>query len=421
MKAIFEIIRLEFLAAVRSRTVLLLSVASVLWMFALPYLIASDGTAEGAHRIYVRYSLGAVFALLSVSLAAAAAGSLAKDRAARRLQLTLVRPVRFFWIALGRTIALTSVGAFVLLLSAACALIQTNPTRTSYHVLAPVMESPQAEAERMYDAFMASPHTPPAVKSAKRSVVLRLLAQKAFDYYQTIPTNTTMRWNFAQVPADSQSLAVRLRFTTTFNTREDVRGEFTLGDYASAASNVTQSVVMFPLEANGTNAVAGTTLTFRNEGKSSLMLRPRRDIHLLYETPYSFFAVNLALAVVEMIALLAVVIAFALFLSAGLGRSVAVFTVFVSLFLSAVSPAIIEQYPDQLETDRRDRIGLMITRFADKVSSPIASFNPVSALAEDEMIEPADAARAVALDLIFLPLLLALAAGILLPRKQQEV
>ncbi len=419
MKAFFEIIRLEFLSAVRSRTVLLLSVASVVWMFALPYLISSDGTADGAHRIYVRYSLGAVFALLAVSLSAAAAGSLAKDRAARRLQLTLVRPVRFFLIALGRTVALTSVGALVLGLSALCALVQTDPARPSYHVLAPVMESPRAEAERMYDAFMADPQTPAEVKRAKRAVVLRLLTQKAFDHYQTIATNTTAEWEFAAVPEQAQSRAVRLRFTNMFETRDEVRGVFALGGFGATTSNITQSVVMIPLTTQMTNAASSATLTFCNNGNNSLMLRPRRDIHVLYATPGSFFAVNLALAVVELIALLAVLIAFALFLSAGLGRSVAVFTVLVALFLSAVSPAIIEQYPDQLETDRRDRIGLMLTRAVSNLASPIASFNPISSLAEDEMIEPSDALRAVALDLLFIPLLLTLTAGLILPRKQE--
>ncbi len=419
MKALIEIVRLEFVAAVRSRAVLLLALASILVMFTLPHLIESDGTADGAHRIYVRYALGTVFALLAVSLSATAAGSLAKDRAAKRLQLTLVRPVRFFTIALGRVVALTAVGAGVLVLAAACALVRSEASRPCYHVLSPVMESPRAEAERMYEAFMADPATPPEAKRAKRAVVIRLLTQKALDHYETVATNATTAWEFPPIPELASPLAVRLRFTNMFETRDHVRGRFTLGGFSATVSNITQSVMMIPLVADGTRAAEGPLL-FRNDGENSLMLRPRRDINLLYGSRTSFFAVNLALAVVELTAVLAALIAFAMFLSAGLGRSVAVFTVMVALFLSAVSPAVIEQYPDQLETDRRDRIGLALTRFVDKLASPIASFNPISALAEDEMIEPADAARAVALDLVLLPLLLSLAAGLILPRKQQD-
>ncbi len=419
MKAFRQTIRLEFVAAVRSRAVLLLSAVSVVWMFALPHLVASDGTTDGAHQVYVRYSLGAVFALLAVCLSAAAAGSIAKDRAARRLQLTLVRPVRYFTVALGRVVALTAVGALVLALAALCALVRTDPSRACHHVLSPAMESPRAEAERMYEAFMADPETPVAAKRAKRSVVLRLLTQKALDHYQTIATNATAEWTFPRVPAGATSLAVRLRFTNMFETRDDVRGLFTLGDCAAAVSNITQSVVTVPF-ADGWKTPPEGNLVFRNAGGNSLMLRPRRDINLLYGSPCSFFAVNLLLAVVELVSLLAAMIAFAAFLSAGLGRSVAVFTVLAALFLSAVGPAVIEQYPDQLETDRRDRIGLFLTRLVGRLSSPIASFTPVDSLAEDEMIEPADAGRAVALDLLLLPLLLSLAAGVVLPRKQQD-
>ncbi len=419
MKAFWQIVRLEFVAAVRSRTLLLLVAASVVWMFALPHLVASDGTPDGAHRIFIRYSLGAVFTLLAACLSASAAGSLAKDRAARRLQLTLVRPVRPSVVALGRAVALTAVGAIVLTLAALCALVRSDPARPCYHVLSPVMESPREEAERMYDAFMADPETPVAAKRAKRAVVLRLLTQKAFDHYQSIGTNETAEWTFPRVPADADALAVRLRFTNMFDTRDDVRGVFALGNCAAVVSNVTRSVVKVPFRLDRESRPEGP-LAFRNDGANGLMLRPRRDINLLYGSTCSVFAVNLALAVVELVCLLATLIAFAMFLGAGLGRSVAVFTVLVSLFLSAAGPAVIEQYPDQLETDRRDRIGLFLTRFVGEAAAPIASFNPIDALSEDEFIEFSDAARAVALDLLLLPILLSLAAGLVLPRKQQD-
>ena len=111
MKAFREIFRLEWRALVRSRAFALMLVASVAWMFAVPHLVKDDGTAAGAFELNVRYSIGVVFALVLVSLASSAAGSLSKEREARRLQLTLVRPVRHFVVALARMFALVSAGA----------------------------------------------------------------------------------------------------------------------------------------------------------------------------------------------------------------------------------------------------------------------------------------------------------------------
>ncbi len=419
MKAFFEIVWLELTAFIRSRAFLLLALATGVWMFLLPYLVTTDGTAEGAHQIYIRYALGGVFGLLAVCLATSAAGSLAKDRSAKRLQLTLVRPVRYGWVALGRTLALTLAGAALLALAAGCALVRTNPLRDCYHVLSPIMESPRAEAERMYDAFMADPATPSEVRRTRKSVVLRLLTQKAFDHYQTVGTNETATWEFPAVPVDrATTLAVRLRFTNMFEMRDQVRGLFTLGDNTATVSNLTRSIVKVPFE--HWQAPLEGPLHFLNEGENSLMLRPRRDLHLLYGTRSSFFVWNLALAWAELVSLLAVIIAFATFLSASLGRSVAVFTVLVCLFLSAVSPAVIEQYPDQLETDKKDSIGLALTRFAQKVTSPVAAFNPITALSEDEVLEFSEVGAAIGLDLIGLPLLLAILSGLVLPRKQED-
>lgn len=420
MKAFWQIVALEFTAAVRSRLLLILSVLSAVWMLVLPYLVSGDGTPDGAHQVYVRYSLGIVFALLSVCLGAAAAGSIARDRAAKRLQLTTVRPVRYFTVALGRTVALTAVGAIVMSVVTGLALVRTDPWRTCYHLLSPVMESPREEAEKMYDVFMADPETPPEVKKAKRDVVIRLLTQKAVDHYQTIETNETAVWTFPDVPSETAgSLAVRLRFSTLFDKREDVKGVFSIGNCETVISNLTQTVLTVPFELDGDSSFEGP-LVFRNDGTSALMLRPRKDINLLYGSGFSCFAINLALASLELVCILSAVIAFAMCLSAGLGRSVAVFTVLAALFVTTVSPTVVEQYPDQLETDRKDRIGLAIARAVRQVSSPVSSYAPIEALAEDVCVELSEVGRCLAFDLVLLPLLLSLVSGLVIPRKQQD-
>ena len=52
------------------------------------------------------------------------------------------------------------------------------------------------------------------------------------------------------------------------------------------------------------------------------------------------------------------------------------------------------------------------------MTSPFGSLAPLEHLANGECVEPGEAARALAVDGVLLPLLLALAAGAVLPRKQ---
>ncbi len=421
MRPLLEIARLELRRLWRSRAVLALLGLSLAWMFATPHVLKSDGTPDGARELYVHFSLGGAFALTLIALASSAASSLSRERDEKRLQLTLVRPVRFFAVALARTIALVAVGAANLAVCAVVLAFSADTAIRCSRVVSPVMISPRAEAELMYDEFMKDPETPPEVKKTKKSVVLRLLTQKAVDNYQSIAPGETVSWDFGEVPgADSSRLAVRLRFTNDFDMREEVRGTFVYGGLSGVVSNITQAVVKVPLVRNGEEESPGAPaprLSFTNAGETSLMLRPRRDINILVEE--DSFAANLVRAYLELVSIMALVIAFAMLLGAGLGRSVAVFTCISFIFASVVSGDIIEQYPDQLETDRIDSIGLAITRAVQFVSRPVASLRPLAALSSDEMVEGGETAQVFALDFLLVPLVASLLCGAVMTRKKQ--
>ena len=416
----FEIVKLELLALVRSRTVAMLVVAAVAWMVGFPHFVKGDGTAEGVRELTIHFSLGGVFALLVVSLLASATGSVARERAERRLQLTMVRPVRYFTIAFGKMAAHVVVGAVVLAVACAALALRVDLSTPCSHVLKPVMPSPQEEAKVMYAAYMADTNTPVAVRKAKKSVVLRLLANRAVDRYDTIPTNTVSRWRFRGVDG-SDGLAVRMRFTNQLEMRQDVRGEFRLGSLGAVVSNITQAVLTVPLAGRAVGDVAAggdAELSFSNRGKTALMLRPRRDVELL--TPADAFWCNLLRAYVEMLSVLSLIVAFGVALSAGLGRPVALFVALVALVVGEMSPSVIEQYPDELETNVTDRIGLAITRFAAEVTRPVSSLSPLEKLAKDECVEPLEAVRLAFANMLLLPALLSLLSALAMPRKQDD-
>ena len=422
MISFWRIFWLEFTGFVRSKALALLIVASVLWMLGLPFVMKGDGTADGARELYVHFSLGGVFTLLVVALLASATGSLAREREAKRLQLTLVRPVRYTVVVLGKIFAHVAIGALVLAIACGVLAVKVDLGRPCNHVLSPVLPSPREEAKAMYESFMKDPNTPEQVKRTKKEIVLRLLENRAMDRYEAIETNATATWEFGGLGGLESleglgGLAVRMRFTNQYEMRQDVRGTFTFGGYQGVVSNITQAVLTVPLTGRTLDGRPETgELVFENQGTSALMLRPRKDINLLL--PADAFGWNLLRAFVVLVAILAFVVSLGTFLSAGLGRPVAMFVAFVTLIVSEMSPSVVEQYPDELETSLVDRIGLHVTRFAAEVTRPVSAAAPLEAIAKDECVEPEAVLRLAAADFLLLPLLLSLLSAFILPRKQ---
>ena len=419
MKRLYEIFRLEFVSIVRSKTLALLALAAVGWTLAMPWVMKGDGTEEGARELYVHYSVGGVFALLVVALVASATGALARERAAKRLQLTMVRPVRYSAIALGKVGAHVAAGAVVLALAFLTMNLRVDSSRPCSHALSPVLPSPQEEAKTMYEEYMKSPDTPDAVKKAGKSVVMRLLVQRAVDHYQTLPTNEVCDWTFdlSAFRARPADCSVRMRFTNQFDMRQDVLGVFRLEGLSGSVSNITQSILRVPLgrlEEPG----AAAKLTFANNGKTALMLRPRKDLELLVRGD-AFWA-NSIRAYLEMVAALAAVVAFGVFLGAGLGRPVALFVALVTLLVGEMSPSVVDQYPDEIGANFLDRAGLEISRAAAEITKPISSLSPVEALAQDDCVEWGEVLRILAADLVGVPLFLVLLSAFVMPRKQED-
>ena len=422
MISFWRIFWLELVSLVRSRTVATLAAVCAAWVLVFPMVVRGDGTASGVRELCIRYSLGGVFAVLSVSLLAAATGSIARERKARRLQLTMIRPIHLSVLALGKILAHGTVGA--LILAGACAYVgfRLGFSERCSHVLPPDLPPIAEEAEAMYAAALKDPTTPEEMRRAEKSRVLRLLTQRALDRYQTIQTNAVATWTFGGLEGigSREGLAVRLRFTNPMELRQDVVGVFRLGACRGGVSNITQAVLEVPLavvpaDADGPDA---RTLTFVNRGKSAVMLRPRRDLELL--VPADAFGWNLFRAYLTMVSVLLLLVSAGVLLSAAFGRPVALFVAFSVLIVGEMSPSVIEQYPDGMETNWADRMGLRLTRAAAQVTRPLSSLSPLESLAQGTCVERTDVLRALALDAVLLPLLFSLLVAFVLPRKTED-
>lgn len=416
MRRLAEIFTLEWRALIRTGVLPLLWLFALIWTSAAPFWLQSDGTELGTREVFLTYGVGVVFVLALIAFGASAAGSLAQERAAKRLQLSLVRPAPAFLLAWGRYLAHTTACATVIALSLFIAALVCDRSRLAYHVSAPLLQSPAAEAEEAYAAYMKSPETPAIVKKMKKAAVLRILEQKAYDRYETIPTNAVATWQFAAPKGWSAGARMaRFKFASLYDTRGEVCGLVTLGTEQVALTNVTKSVLFASFTA--TNDAETATLTFHNQGKTTLMLRPRRDVQLMDEA--GTFLANLVRAGVVLIALAALVIAFAIFLGAGLGRAVAIFTLLGFLFVSLVGPDVIENYPDPLEQNRLDSLGLTLTRAVGRVTKPFARPSPIKALIADEYVENEEWAEALVVNIILAPAVFAVLAALCLRRKEE--
>lgn len=393
---------------------LLLLVGVALVYVLLPPHLHSDGTAGGMRELFLRAVPGAIWLLTLVSVLACACGFYANEREARRLPLTLVRPASGFIVALGKWAALVVLSGLVLGASAVCAYFMVPGARPhpqcNVHI-APALPPAIESAKFALDEYLANPETPEAVRRAPKDAVLALLATKELERYDTVPPKATAAWPF-NLPSDAQKFTLRVRFSTLFNMRSPVSGVFKIGELTAVVSNNTQSIIDLPLVAT-TNAVANpalrTSLTFQNTATDAMLLRPRRDLEIL--TPADSFGANLCRATLEMLGLIAVCVAFGLFLSAALSRPVSLFTSLVLLIVMSIAPSVIQQYPDEFGAAFKDKIGLWMSRAVYSMTEPLTTPSPLTFAATDTCITYYEFVRVMVMDFIVLPAVLLLGAA----------
>lgn len=413
MISFWRIFSLELTALSRTGTVWMLLVAAVAYVALLPHLVTGDGTAEGLRELVVRYSLGGVFAVTAVSLLSSATASIAAERAAKRLQLTAVRPVSAVAIAFAKYLA-HAVTALCVMAAAGIALAFTVPDGGSCnHVHTPLLESVTSAAEREYARYMADTNTPDVIRQAEKSDIIRLLSRHVIDSYTAIATNGVQELSFPGA-ARADDVSVRLRFASTFGMRQDVCGEIHFGGHSAVVSNQTKTALTLRLAPHGGTAPKGV-LRFVNRGESDVLLRLRRDIEVLVAAD-SFYA-NLVRACLVLSALVSLLCAFGLFLGAGLSRPVALFTASVVLITALLSPAVAGAYPDSIDASKSDRIGLSVSRAVEKLTGPVGSVDALAKLSVGDCVEYRDVAVSLLVDFLAYPLLFCVLAGFFITRK----
>lgn len=409
---------LAWRALVRGHVLTLLTAAVALIHWFLPRLVRGDGTADGAREMFLRAVPGSATAVTAAAILGAACGFFARDREARRLAQTVVRPAHGLGVACGAWLAFCAAGALALAFNAALTWARVGadaPDCRRY--FAPDLPPPAVAATAALDDYLRDPQTPDAVRKAPRRAVLSLLANKELDRYDVVPPGGRAEWPFAADAAlrAATGLCVRVRFATQFEMRADFNGAFAFGGASAAVSNVTQSILDVPLAGRTADGAAAASLTFENKGGDSVMVRPRRDLELT--APADSFTANLARATVQSFAAVALLAAFGLFLSSALSRPVAVFTAFAAVAVALLAPDAVAQFPDELGTSFADRLGLAFASGCGWLTRAFADPSPVADLAAGRCIGGRALARTLAADVLAAPAVLLSLAAVILRRN----
>ena len=406
---------LAWRALVRGHVLTALMALTALAHLLLPAIVRSDGTEAGGREVFLRAVPGSVYMVLCVALLACACGLVARARESHRLALAAVRPVSAGALLFGPLLALVAVAALVLAFNAGLTCARGGWTDCR-HVYAPELDPPEKAARQMLQEILANTNTPQEVRSAPRHRLLSILIGREVDRYESIPPGRDMAWPFPDEAASvPEGVVARIRFSTQFNMRASLSGVVTLGPWSAVVSNNTQSVLEIPLSRPPDQGAGwDAKLKFRNTGKSTVMLRPRRDVEVL--TPADSFGMNMLRATGEMLCVIAFLCAFGLFLSTALSRPVAVFTALVFLVVTEMAPAVLEQYPESLGLPLTDRVGLWLSRGVAFATSAVAGPQPVSDLATGTCVEWSALGYAALVDAVVAPFVLLSCAAYLVRR-----
>lgn len=119
MTALWAIIKLTCKSAIRSYIFILLLLILLICVVAIPYTISGDGTAWGFIQISLKYSLGIVGFILSLSTIWLSCSSMTQDVESYQLHMVISKPVSRMTIWIGKWLGVIIINSVLLLISSA--------------------------------------------------------------------------------------------------------------------------------------------------------------------------------------------------------------------------------------------------------------------------------------------------------------
>jgi ABC-type transport system involved in multi-copper enzyme maturation permease subunit len=430
-------------ASFRARVVMCLVLLQVVCALTLPHVVKGDGTPGGNLEILITYTLGFCFAIQALATLWASCSLFAGEISSFRIQMTVVKPVSFISLWVGKWFALLILNGALLVLVYSLVYFQIRLAErsegweagvvpASRHLSRPLLPTPEEEARQVFLLMEKKGELP---EDLTRSQIMDTLEEEARERYDIINPGDEVQLNFdlvRPVRADDK-LFVRLKFDTAYGTRRHVKGTCRLsvrGDPENSIEHrlesVTQNVITIPFDSGAFlksakgRAPQSFTFSFRFESKdddaSALLLRMRKDIVLLI--PGGSFELNLVRSSFVQGSVLAVLGAFGLALSACFSFPVASFAATVVMALIMISTGVLPMVSREDEQQLGNLIGIKVLRATRYVTRHLSDYDPLLSVVRGERISRKVLLACTFWNMGLMPLMLAILACSALRRRE---
>lgn len=242
MRAVLAIARATLRSALRSRVILALLCLLLLAIIGLPLTIKGDGTSEGFVRILISYTLGAVTFLLSTATIWSGCAAISTEITEKRIHLILSKPVSRTQVWLGHWLGLLILNGSLLIVAGLTiyALLQWNLARLpdSAQLRNSIMASLRPVNAQAFDAdtparklLQEREAKGDLPEGMSRDQALETLRAEVVRRAWAVGPGLQRIWTFnlPTIPADSETIQLRFKFSSSRTEREPVRGLWIAG------------------------------------------------------------------------------------------------------------------------------------------------------------------------------------------------
>ena len=242
MRAVLAIARAALRSALRSRVILALLGLLLLAIIGLPLTIKGDGTSEGFVRILISYTLGAVTLLLSTATIWSGCAAISTEITEKRIHLILTKPVSRTQVWLGHWLGLLILNGSLLMVAGLTiyGLLQWN-LRTlpdADNLRTTIMASLRPVQARAFDTDTPARELLQAREAAgdlpegmNREQALDTLRAEVIRRAWAVGPGLQRIWlfNLPGVPAETETIQLRFKFSSSSTERAPVRGLWLAG------------------------------------------------------------------------------------------------------------------------------------------------------------------------------------------------
>ena len=420
--------------SVRRQLLPALAILTPLGIVALHASVTGDGTPAGRLRVFLPYSLALTAAIAGAAVLWASCAAVSLDIESRRIQLTLVKPVRQAQLWLGRwlgmlaitAILLVEAGGFLyLLVRMDWSASRRSDERTERALrdemllgrrrLSALPPAIDAAMEAEADRAIAEGRVAPDVSRRELMAELRRRHRAALS---AVAPGTSRTWTFAGAtpPRRAASRAwLRFRVSSSFHDRRSFHGVWTVVGpdgrerIRLPVENLYDGTHVLPVPADQIPADGPWTLVYANADRASscTLIFPEGGVEML--TAESGFASNLLRGLVVLFGKLGMVAALGLAAGSLFSFPVATFVAVSLLVMGATANHLAKTGdergapgPDASAVHRlTDAAGQRMAAGLTRLTQPVAALTPIRDIADGILVPWSACGKATGLMLVF--------------------